>query len=112
MNRLEREIKEALINMGNDKEIFSEVLHAFIQDFPVKIQGMRRGISEKDTRSLKENAHTLKSSARICGLLQLGEIAERVEEEERVTPDTDKDIQEMERLLKESETILRDKGFI
>ena len=111
MYKFENSIKQALEDMGNDREIFTEVTETFIIETPEKFSNMRLLLKQGNSKMLIEDAHTIKSSARICGLYQIGDIAEKIEEE-GITENTENLIEKAEEILTSAIKYLKEKNLI
>ncbi len=60
-------------------ELFEEVLEIFIEDLPVRTQGMQQALSSTDLETLSREAHSLKGSGRNTCAKRLGDLCEELE---------------------------------
>ena len=67
--------------MGGDREIYKEVLAVFLQDTPQLLDDLTFAYKEKNLVLLKRLSHSVKSSSRTIGGLNMGEVASRLEKE-------------------------------
>lgn len=79
-----------LESLGDDPELASELLDAYLEDSPVRKEALGRAIAELDYVSAAKAAHSLKGMSgvvRASGLIQLAlemEIAAKNEDEEKL----------------------------
>lgn len=69
----------ALTAMGNDVEIYEEVLAVFLEDTPKIIQDLETAFNESDSETMHRLAHSLKSSSRTIGGNTFSAAAETLE---------------------------------
>ena len=59
--------ERALLQIGNDKFLFKEILQLFLTDTPKYIENLQNAIESNDLKTIERNAHTIKStSGMIC----------------------------------------------
>lgn len=73
------DLESALEDLADDKEIYKEVLVAYMEDTPGMIEEMDTAFENKNTEVLSRHAHSLKSSSRSIGGMKLGNIAADLE---------------------------------
>lgn len=62
----------ALHNMGDDREIYHEVLETYVDTIPDQFEAMTEAGRANDRVALRRCAHTLKSSSLTIGGLKIG----------------------------------------
>ena len=65
--------------VGNDRELFEDIVRIFMDDSPMLLQGIMNGFAKDDTEIIRRNAHTLKSQVAIFAAEKARQAAERVE---------------------------------
>jgi len=99
------DLQELRANFGDAPEVLESIFDIFLEEAPERVEKIRRGLAEEDTRSVKEGAHSL---ANTTGTLQ----AERALRLARATEAAarDADLQALhlrgEMLIEEVESIL------
>jgi len=73
------DIKKALHEMGNDIDIYREILEVFLEDTPRLINEIKEDFSNKAFKNLERKSHSIKSTARTIGGMKLGDIAATIE---------------------------------
>jgi histidine phosphotransfer protein HptB len=73
-------LNQLLEVIGNDNDSLVELMDSFLEDGPELLAGMTTGLESGDTQTLTRSAHTLKSSARDFGLLELSESCLQLEQ--------------------------------
>jgi PAS domain S-box-containing protein len=68
-----------LERLDGDRTLFDELTHAFEEECPNTVDGMRRAIASNDAKSLEHFAHTLKGSSASLGALAVSEAAGEIE---------------------------------
>ena len=68
-----------LERLDGDRALFDELTHAFEEECPNTVDGMRRAIASHDGKSLEHLAHTLKGSSASVGGLAVSEAAGEIE---------------------------------
>jgi HPt (histidine-containing phosphotransfer) domain-containing protein len=82
MNQLDPQVINELREMiGKEdfKEIFQELIYAYLDDSPKLIQGLVNALNTQDKEEMKINAHTLKSSSSSLGAMKLAELSKELE---------------------------------
>jgi HPt (histidine-containing phosphotransfer) domain-containing protein len=69
----------ALRKMGDDREIFTEVIKTYFTSTPQLIDDVENALESGDRETLRRCAHSLKSSSRAVGALQLGDLGQHLE---------------------------------
>ena len=70
---------ELLALMGGDRELLVELIDVFLEDAPLRIQGVRRTLVDQDAEALYRAAHALKGSAGNFGAPDLVSRANHIE---------------------------------
>ena len=65
---------------GDDSDVLQEIVVAFLEDAPLRLEEIGRGIDEGDAKLVRRAAHTLKSNALTFGALTLADACRRLEE--------------------------------
>ena len=65
--------------LGGDNEALVEIVAAFLEEAPLRIDEVRTGVESADARLAGRAAHTLKSNALTFGALRLGALSLQVE---------------------------------
>ncbi len=73
------DLATALEAMDNDREMYGEILSMYLTSTISLFTEMETQLRENDTDGLIRSAHTLKSSSRTIGGLNLGASAEKLE---------------------------------
>ncbi|MBF0515500.1 MAG: response regulator [Nitrospirae bacterium] len=91
--------EEALERLGGDKDIFNEVMRAFIVDAPEQIARLKELNITKNIDGLKKQAHTIKGMSANMGAVQLKNRAFKLELDLRKLPNpiTESDIAMIEK---------------
>jgi CheY-like chemotaxis protein/HPt (histidine-containing phosphotransfer) domain-containing protein len=76
----ERFIRERL---GDNPQLFAELVRLFLGDYPARMRAMRRAISTGDGEALREAAHALKGAAANFAAAPVVEAARRLESQGR-----------------------------
>ncbi len=80
-----------LERLGNDEEIYTEVIQLFLEDMPLEIEVLQQAFANNDTTLVKRQAHTIKGVAANVGAKVLQETAFQIEnnvkENERIQND-------------------------
>ncbi len=72
--------KTALLErLGDDEEIYTEVIQLFLADIPLEIEMLQEAFANNDTTLAKRQAHTIKGAAGNVGALALQEAAQQME---------------------------------
>ena len=66
--------------IGYDNDSLAELMDSFLEDAPELLTEITRGLASGDTQTLTRSAHTLKSSARDFGLLELSDSCLQLEQ--------------------------------
>jgi CheY-like chemotaxis protein/HPt (histidine-containing phosphotransfer) domain-containing protein len=74
------DIAEALINLGQDRELLAEVVAVFVETIPDLLQDLRRACDQSDAQGVEAVAHSLKGSAANICAEPTRRVAERIEE--------------------------------
>lgn len=69
----------ALHAMGDDLEIFTEIVECYLESTPQLIAQLAAALDKNDMELFKRSAHSLKSTSRMVGGLHLGDIACQLE---------------------------------
>ncbi len=84
--------KSALLEkLGNDEEVYTEVIQLFLEDIPLKIEQLQEAFANNDTAVVKREAHTIKGAAGNVGALALQETANQIENAVRENQGTQKE---------------------
>ncbi len=72
--------KEAMFERFlGDEHLVKEILTCFLQDLPVRIEGLKRGLSAKDMASAALHAHSVRGAAANMGADILQNLAKEME---------------------------------
>lgn len=71
--------KAGILLVGDDEEIYRELLEDFLEKLPEKIRKLEKFMIENDLEHLSRTAHNLKGISSNLGALQLNEYADRLE---------------------------------
>ena len=74
------DIDKALVLMGGDREMYEEVLSAFLENLPVVVGRLLAAVRDGDAKALNAAAHGLKGGAAAVAAEPIRAIAERLEE--------------------------------
>ena len=66
-------LNELMEVIGNDYDSLLELVDSFLEEAPELLSTMANGLKSGDTQMVARSAHTLKSSARDFGLLELSD---------------------------------------
>lgn len=70
-----------ILRVGNDREVYRELLGDFVQELPEKLEKMQSLFKDGDWENLYRAAHNLKGVSANLGALQLSEHAGRLEKQ-------------------------------
>ena len=80
LRALESDAVRALYELvGEDDELFDELVVTFQEDAPQRIVELRRAVADGDTALAARAAHTLKSNAATFGATELASLCRRLE---------------------------------
>jgi HPt (histidine-containing phosphotransfer) domain-containing protein len=68
-----------LVLVGGDRELLAELIELFLEDGPLGIETMRRGLTDGDSDVVRRAAHALAGSAANFGDLEVTAMARRLE---------------------------------
>ncbi len=107
------DIETALIDMGGDRDIYTEVLNVFIEDTPRLFSNLSQAREQNDSETVTRLAHTIKSSSRSIGGMALSAIAARLEETSKIATNsqTVELIAKMKTAFVELKHALEEEGF-
>ena len=106
--------ENAICTMGDDREMFNEVLELYLESTPELFELLARAVRSSDRDTVKRLAHTLKSSTVTIGGMQLGVSALYLENSAQ-TMETSAMLQYLTSLkdrYNELVSVLREEGFI
>ncbi len=66
--------------MGGRKQVIKEIMDAFLKQIPEELQSMNTAITERDYATVKNFAHTMKSSVSIMGISVLTPVLQEMED--------------------------------
>lgn len=72
--------KDLIARLADDEELAIEVLAAFAEDIPDKIETLKAAVADGDSQQIKDQGHTVKGAARNISALQLQNTAALIEE--------------------------------
>jgi signal transduction histidine kinase/CheY-like chemotaxis protein len=69
-----------LLNLvGGSRADLADLIHSFLEETPSLLVNLRRALETEDTELFRRTAHTLKSSARDFGAIQLSQVSQQLE---------------------------------
>jgi HPt (histidine-containing phosphotransfer) domain-containing protein len=71
--------KEALANVGNNRELFEDVKAAAMKEIPGILPSLTKAIQDGNVRESQRLAHTIKGAARAIAAHRTHDAAERIE---------------------------------
>ena len=71
----------ALAEMGDDREIYEEVIKSYFLSVPGLFDEMESAVTREDRETVRRSAHSIKSSSRAVGAMRLGALGERLEKD-------------------------------
>lgn len=74
---------EALARLDDDREIYEELIEAFLQDSPADMNNLRTAVSALDMVKIAYHAHKIKGAALTLGAERLSNCAEILEKAAR-----------------------------
>lgn len=82
---LDPTVIQGLKDLGgsDDPRLFLEIVDLFLQDAPLRMEELERGLRQHDLPLVEMAAHTLKSSCANIGALSLSTLCKRIEEKAR-----------------------------
>jgi CheY-like chemotaxis protein len=78
------EFQDALPRFGNDPEYYKTLFDEFIQSLPEKLDEMANNLDANDWKGLSNKAHNLKGVSANFGIMQLSELAARLDQQSGV----------------------------
>ena len=57
------DLEDALLRMGGDFDLLRDIAKLFLEEYPVALDNLRRGIACEDAQTVERTAHGLKGSA-------------------------------------------------
>jgi len=79
MNRVQFNEAEALLRLGGDESLLSELVGLFIYDFNIRFKELTRAILTRDFETIRFQGHGVKGAARNLSLTGIAEAARRIE---------------------------------
>ena len=80
MTRIDQSSLQKLLELiGNDNAALAELIDSFLIEAPALVDTLEQAETKNDLESMRRAAHTLKSSARDFGALDLGEYCAALE---------------------------------
>jgi HPt (histidine-containing phosphotransfer) domain-containing protein len=73
------DIAAALRNVDDDKDLLVELVHAFCQDTPVRVQALGEALAAGDGTAVARQAHALRGSLSILGAQRAAELGQALE---------------------------------
>jgi two-component system sensor histidine kinase/response regulator len=70
---------EMLARVGDDRELLAEVIELFLEDAPMDIETIRRGLDDGDSAVVRRAAHSLAGSAGNFGATDVTALARQLE---------------------------------
>lgn len=70
----------AIVPEGDDPDLFTDLAEIFLRETPASIARMRESLQSRDPKSLRLEAHSLKSGSAYLNLQSLREVAQELEE--------------------------------
>jgi HPt (histidine-containing phosphotransfer) domain-containing protein len=98
------DIDTALQRIGDDKELYQEVLKIFLEDAPLQLQILNQSIEKKDFQAICDIAHSLKSATSSVGAERMKEIASQIEQA-AIKKDFSFCVEQSKKLFEEFETM-------
>lgn len=71
--------KSVLERVGGDTEFLKELMELFKSDYPAKMAQLSKGIREKDFKTIKESAHSIKSASGNLSLTRVYDLSFKIE---------------------------------
>lgn len=68
------------LQCDGDPDIVLDLIQTFLSDIPGRMQAIDKGLAESNFKTVRENAHTAKSGARMLGAAALGELCQALED--------------------------------
>ncbi len=65
--------------VGDDHEAIVELVEALLEEAPLRLDELRRGLEDGDPALVERAAHTMKSNGLTFGALELGELCQELE---------------------------------
>ncbi len=65
--------------VGDDPDVLADLVDAFLEEAPVRLDELRAGIAQQDATLTERAAHTLKSNGYTFGAGRLGELCQELE---------------------------------
>ena len=65
--------------VGGDKDNYFKLIDSFLEETPKLLEGIRKGLVNKDNELLRRMSHTLKSTSRDFGATQLSNLGAKLE---------------------------------
>ncbi len=75
--------------MGGKKHLIKEIIDVFLKQVPEELQSINDAITKQNYATIKNVAHTMKSSVSIMGISVLASILQEMEDLAATTADTD-----------------------
>jgi HPt (histidine-containing phosphotransfer) domain-containing protein len=73
------DMEQALLRMGQDKGFLFELINIYRDDFPEKIQILKKSINGEDFKTIQETGHNLKGSSANLSLPSLVKASSDIE---------------------------------
>ena len=105
--------KDAIKAMGDDREIYEEVLSVYLDSTPNFIRELQQALNDGDREGFKRCAHSIKSSSQTIGAMKIGTFGAGLEREALVieTGDAQKKIEQIREEYMKLLNALKDEGF-
>ena len=77
------EIKELSENIGLEEDEYLEIVELFLETTKTDLEKLGSGIHNDDTHQVVEAAHSIKGASANLGLMEISEVAKKVERKAR-----------------------------
>ena len=74
------DLESALERVGGDKEFLKELIELFKSDYPEKLAQLSKGIKDKNYKTIKETAHSMKSASGNLSLNRVYDLTFKIED--------------------------------
>jgi HPt (histidine-containing phosphotransfer) domain-containing protein len=73
------DLQRALSLMGDDMDIFNEMVGIYLVDYPIRLEQLRNAIDARDIESIRQAAHSIRGMVSVFSVPEVNSIAQRLE---------------------------------
>ena len=75
------DLKRAMVLMADDRELFGEMVHIYLNDYPKYLSDLERAVEAGDAEKVVYLAHTIKGMLSVFAVEEVVQVVQRIEEQ-------------------------------